>query len=117
MKFKFVLIIALFFSFTGINAQEQKQDPKQPYSVTELKFETKKLRELTDFDWNSLDTIFSNNAPETDINLIFEFNGNVRIKNTKVDNIKFVVSGKTSELDSLKFKAQKLISKLESNMD
>ncbi|MFV8282775.1 hypothetical protein ACNKXS_14600 [Christiangramia marina] len=117
MKFKFVLIIALLFSFTGINAQEQKPDPKQPYSVTELKFETKKLRELTDFDWNSLDTIFSNNAPETDIDLIFEINGNVRIKNTKVDNIKFVVSGKTSELDSLKVKAQKLISKLESNMD
>jgi len=117
MKFKFVVIIVLLFCFTGINAQEQKSDPKQPYSVTELKFETKKLKELTEFDWNSLDTIFAKNTPETEINLIFEINGNVRIKTTKVDNIKFVVSGKTSELDSLKVKAQKLISKLESNMD
>ena len=117
MKFKFVIIIALLFCFTGINAQEQKSDPRQPYSITELKFETRKLKELTEFDWNSLDTIFANNTPETEINLIFELNGNVRIKNTKVDNIKFVVSGKTSELDSLKVEAQKLISKLESNMD
>ena len=117
MKFKFVVFIALFFCFNGINAQELKQDPKKPYSVTELKFETKKFKELTDFNWNSLDTIFANNTPETEINLIFEINGNVRIKTTKVDNIKFVVSGKTSELDSLKVKAQKLISKLESNMD
>ena len=115
MKFKFV-VIALLFCFTGINAQEQKPDPKKPYSVTELRFETKKLSELTDFDWNSLDRIFANNPPETEINLIFEINGKVRLKTTTVDNIKFVVSGKASELDSLKVKAQELISKLESNM-
>jgi len=86
------------------------------YIVLSRKYRPKKLSELTDFDWNSLDTIFANNPPETEINLIFEINGKVRLKTTTVDNIKFVVSGKASELDSLKVKAQELISKLESNM-
>lgn len=106
----------LFFCMSSMYAQEQKTDPKKPYSVTELKFKTKKFKELTEFDWSSLDSIFVNNSPDTEIDLIFEINRKVRLNTTEVDNIKFVVSGKTSELDSLKVKAQKLILKLQENL-
>ncbi|WP_157514657.1 hypothetical protein [Christiangramia portivictoriae] len=116
MKTKFVVLIMLFFTVSSMHAQEQKSDLKKPYAVTELKFQTKKFKELTEFEWSSLDSIFINNSPDTEIDLIFEINRKLRLNTTEVDNIKFVVSGKTSELDSLKIRAQKLILKLQENL-
>ncbi|MEP6260335.1 MAG: hypothetical protein ABJ092_02065 [Gillisia sp.] len=116
MNIKNLIFFLLFISVMSLNAQTSpKENPSG--SVTDLKFNVTKLSELTNFEWTSLDSIFKDNDPETEITLTFELDRKIKMNSSRINNLKFVVSGKTSELDSMKVKAQRIITRLESAVE
>ena len=116
MNIKNLIFFLLFISVMSMNAQtSQKESPS--VSVTDLKFNVTKLSELTNFEWTSLDSIFKDNDPETGITLTFELDRKMKLNSSRINNLKFVVSGKTSELDSMKVKAQRIITRIESAVE
>ena len=116
MNIKNLIFFLLFISVMSLNAQTSQKE-KPSVSVTDLKFNVTKLSELTNFDWTSLDSIFKDNDPETEITLTFELDRKIKMNSSRINNLKFVVSGKTSELDSMKVKAQRIITRIESAVE
>ena len=118
MNFKNLLFLLLFASVMSMNAQTSHPEKQSPSaSVTDLTFNVTKLSELTNFEWSSLDSIFKDNDPETEITLTFELDRKMKMNSSRINNLKFIVSGKTSELDSMKVKAQRIITRIESAVE
>lgn len=118
MNIKNLIFFLLFISVMSMNAQTSHPEKKSPsVSVTDLKFNVSNLSELTNFEWSSLDSIFKDNNPDTEITLTFELDRKMKLNSSRINNLKFVVSGKTSELDSMKVKAQRIITRIESAVE
>ncbi|GAA4326419.1 hypothetical protein GCM10023115_38980 [Pontixanthobacter gangjinensis] len=117
MKLKHLFPILCIASVTSLGAQTKSEEKVKPeISITNLNIKTHELSELKDFDWNSFDSIFQNNSPETEINLSFELDRSIKLNSSNIDDFKFVVTGKTSELDSLKIRARRILTKLEESL-
>jgi len=83
-------------------------------AVTGLKVETENLDELKNFDWDIVKEIFKENDENQEITLAFAYMNKSEIDKSKirVDNFKFKLTGKNSDLDKLTSRLKSSFEKL-----
>lgn len=96
----------------NISYSDQKHKETKIYT-SNLTVNAENLEELTEFDWDTLKTIFKNNSPEDTIKLSFNYNKTIKFDQNIIDNFNFTISGKTIELESMIKKSKNMFSKLE----
>jgi hypothetical protein len=80
----------------------------------EFLVETDNIEELKSFDWSMVAEMFQENDENQEITLGFSYVNESEIDKTKVriDNFKFKVTGKTSNLKNLTLKLRRTFKKL-----
>lgn len=99
-------------TFITYGQSEKSQETKSDCTITEFKIDTNSLKELEEFNWDSVYEIFINNEPNSNINLQVGFNKKTKLKNSTIESWNFSISGKTSELESMIEKSKNMISKV-----
>jgi len=104
--------VLTMLTFVTYAQSEKLEVTKSNSTITEFKIDAKSLKELEEFNWESLHDIFEKNEPNSEINLQVGFNKRTKLKNTTIQSWNFSISGKTSELDSMIEKSKNMVSKV-----
>ncbi len=99
-------------TFVTYSQSEKSQGTKSDCTITEYKIDTNNIKELEEFNWESVYDVFENNDPSSNINLQVGFNQKTKLKNSTIEPWNFSISGKTSELESMIEKSKNMISKM-----
>ena len=106
---KNTFFIICFFTCLFINAQDDiisKAIKKTESAITSLKYTVSSTEDIKTFKWSEVKSFFKNNKENEIIEIGFE----IDLKESK-NKFKgsFIVSGESKDIDSLTFKAEKML--------
>jgi Tfp pilus assembly protein PilE len=115
MKTKNILFgILALLTFASYSQTVKKNITETKSAIMEFLVETDNIEELKSFDWSMVAEMFQENDENQEITLGFSYVNESEIDKTKVrvDNFKFKVTGKTSNLKNLTLKLRRTFKKL-----
>ncbi|PHQ29980.1 hypothetical protein [Leeuwenhoekiella nanhaiensis] len=127
---KTLITISLLFISLSVFAQEEKvtlkevnytdateEDHPAP-QTTGMSISTDDIKELRNLDWDLMLSSFEANDPDQEIKISLEFKNRKHATDKAGSKaISVAISGKTSELDSLKKRMEKLTEKMVSSVE
>ena len=86
------ICIVAFIAFTVFNSNKNDK-----VAITSFEIKAENIEELKSFDWNEINEMFKKNDPEQEISLAV-----ILLKKSKTeDDLKYVVTGKSENIDIL----------------